>query len=223
MRKKHIVVLLGLVVLGACLVGRVLFRQSSQTVSVDVDFRLTPLESNDPIPGVPVRLVLGSPGWQGKDAGYRFVTDADGRAKFSTTGVVDRRWRMVPVAMTPISLPQRSDHILVAAELEQPIPRKDGGYDHVQWLHTLELDCTANQCATSDITWIYTRDAAGNFTRMLQYASESGGLTVPELNGMVLGGPGYKAADFWLATEDPARKKWDLRLVLQKRPAPVLR
>jgi hypothetical protein len=222
MRKKYVFALLGVLFVGACLVGSVLFTHSTQTVAINVDFRLTKLESEEGLAGVPIRIVLGDgQGWQGKDAGYRFVTDADGRAKFTTTGKVDRRWRMQPIGFTPFSIPQRSDHIMIAAELEQPIPRKDGGYDHVPWLHTLDLDCGSGRCATSDIVWIYTRDLQGDFTRPVQYVEES--LSAPELNGMRLGGPNYKAADFWLSTDDPARRQWDVKLVLQKRPPPVLR
>ena len=224
MRKTYVLAVLGCIALAALVAGSSLFRHSTQTVTVNVDFRLSPLESNEGLAGVPVRLVFDDgPGWQNKDAGYRFVTDSDGRAKFTTTGVVDRRWRMVPYAMTGLSLPKRSDHIMIAAELDQPIPRKDGQYDHVQWLHTLDLDCDSSQCATSDIVWIYTRDAQGNFTRQVEYVGEPSSLSAPELNGMLLGGPGYKAADFFLSTDDPERKRWDVKLVLQKRPPPVLR
>lgn len=223
MRKKIVFALLALLVIAGCLVGSVLFRHSQETVTVDVDFRLTKLESDEGLAGVPVRLVLGGgPGWQSAGAGYKFTTDTEGRAHFTTTGVVERRWRMVPLAMTPISVPQRSDHMLIAAELAQPLPRKDGSYDSVQWLHQLDLDCTPGQCATSDITWVYTRDAKGDFTRMCQY-DENGSLRAPELGGMALGGPGYKAADFWLSTDDPARKQWNVKLVLQRRPPPILR
>ncbi|HTK94670.1 MAG TPA: hypothetical protein VL382_03455 [Terriglobales bacterium] len=224
MRRKYVLALLVVLLLGASVVGSVLFRHSAEPVNITVDFRLTPLESNDPLPNVPVRLVFGAaPGWQNKDAGYRFVTDADGRAKFTTTGVVDRRWRMEPVAMTPLSWPKRSNHIMIAAELDQPVPQKDGTYSHMPWLHTLDLDCDSSQCATSDIVWIYTRDAQGNFTRPVEYVGEPSSLSAPELNGMLLGGPGYKAADFWLSTDDPQRKQWDVKLVLQRRPPPVLR
>jgi hypothetical protein len=50
-------------------------------------------------------------------------------------------------------------------------------------------------------------------------------LKMPELGAMVLTGPGYKAADFFLspADADPDRKRWKVKLMLQRKPAPVLR
>src|SRR4051812_25537924 len=150
MRKLIVVAVVGC--LGLVAVGSVLFRHSAKPVTVNVDFRLSPLEKDEGLPGVPVRLVFGdAAGWQDKDAGHRLVTDSDGRAKFTTTAVIDRRWKMVPVAMTPFSIPQRFDHLKISAQLDQDIPRKDGQYDHVPWLHTLDLDCTSSQCSTSDI------------------------------------------------------------------------
>ncbi len=90
-------------------------------MTVDVHFKLTELERPDrPLTGVPVRLVLGAVAdWQGPNAGYRFVTGAGGEAHFSAAGVVDRRWKMVPYAMTGLSFPRRMDHMMIAAELEQ--------------------------------------------------------------------------------------------------------
>jgi hypothetical protein len=202
-----------------------------QTVMVDVDFKLTELEAPDRrLAGVPVRLVLGQGSdWQGPNAGHRFVTDAKGEARFSAEGLVDRRWRMVPYAMTGLSFPKRADHITIAAELEQLIPTASGQYNHFQWLYTLDIDCyTASDCASSDITAVYSRDAKGWFTRQGepvpdQYAPP--GLKMPELGAMVLTGPGYKAADFFLspADADPDRKRWKVKLMLQRKPAPVLR
>jgi hypothetical protein len=222
MRKKIAFVLMVLLV-GACVVGSIIFRHRSESVSVNVDFRLTKFESDEGLAGVPVRLVVGdATGWQAKDAGYRFVTDTDGRAKFTLPGTVDRRWRWEPVGFTPFSIPVRSNHTMLAIELAQPIPKKDGTYDSAQWLHTLDLDCTEGQCATTDITWIYAKDTKGDFTQLCQY-DENGSLRAPELGGMALGGPGYKAADFWLSTDDPGRKHWDVKLVVQRRPPPVLR
>jgi hypothetical protein len=201
-----------------------------QTVTVDVQFKMTELERPDrPLAGVPLRLVLGEVAdWQGPDAGHRFVTGADGEAKFTVEGVVDRRWNMVPYGMTGLSFPKRSDHIMIAAELEQLIPIAGGEYRHLQWLHTLDLDCyRADSCATSDITGVYTRDSKGRFTVKGQSVSSTGhappDLRMPELGGMMLTGPGYKAADFYLSPASPDRKRWHVKLTLQRKPAPVSR
>jgi hypothetical protein len=195
-----------------------------QSVTVDVDFKLTELEKPDRrLADVPVRLVLGEgPDWQGPNAGQRFVTDAKGEAHFTAPGVVDRRMRMAPYAMTGVSVPKRTDHMQIAVELEQLVPTASGDFHHYQWLHTLDIDCyTASDCATSDIAAVYTRDVQGRFTRKGRY--DDRGLSMPELGGMMLGAPGYKAADFFLSTADPERKRWTLRLMLQRKPAPVWR
>jgi hypothetical protein len=94
-------------------------------------------------------------------------------------------------------------------ELDQLVPTAGGQYNHYQWLHTLHIDCySAYQCATTDIGAIYSRDAQGRFTRP------------GEMN---LGGLGYKTADVFLspAENDPSRKRWNLKLIVQRRPAPV--
>ena len=206
------------------------FSLHSQTVTVDVQFKMTEFEKPDSrLVGVPVRLVVGEvPDWQGPNAGHRFVTDAQGEAAFTMMGVVDRRWRMVPYGMTGLSFPRRMDHVMVAAELEQLIPTAGGDYRHLQWLHTMDIDCyDPDTCATSDIGGVYTRDGQGRFTRRGQpgpsYRSMPGGLIMPELGGMVLGGPGYKAADFFLSQEDKDRTRWKVKLWLQRKPAPVWR
>lgn len=194
-----------------------------QAVTVDINFKLTELEKVDhPLAGVAVRLVPGAADWQDPNAGQRFITDAKGEAHFTAPGVVDRRMRMAPYAMTGVSVPKRVDHMQIAVELEQLVPTAGGDYHHYQWLHTLDIDCyTASDCATSDITAVYTRDAQGRFMRKGRYDNQ--GLSMPELGGMMLGGPNYKAADFFLSTADPERKRWTLRLMLQRKPAPVWR
>jgi len=182
-------------------------------VTLDVDFQLTELEAPDrPLASVPVRLVLGKgPHWQSPDAGHCFVTGVNGEAHFTAEGWVDVRWRMVPYAMTGLSFPRCMDHITIGAELEQLAPTASGEYRRFQCLHTLDIDrYTESQCATSGITAVYTRDSRGWFTEPCQ----------PVLNP-----PGYKTADFFLTPvpSDPPRKHWNLKLILQRRPAPVWR
>jgi hypothetical protein len=112
---------------------------------------------------------------------------------------------------------------MIAAELEQLIPTASGEYRHLQWLHTMDIDCYASDtCATSDITAVYTRDAKGRFTRRGQWSTPRG-LIVPELGGMALSGPSYKTAGLYLSPASPDRKHWKLELTLQRKPAPVWR
>lgn len=188
--------------------------------AVQVEFRLIDPESRQGLAGVPVRLVLGqTPGWQAPNAGHRFVTDANGEARFTADGLVDRRWRMAPYAMTGLSRPRRSDHMLVAAELEQVVPAAGGETNRYQWLHTLDIDCdSATECSSSGITTVYTRDAQGGFTSQGQ--SAGGGLKMPELGGLVLNGPGYRIESVSLSPE-PEQKGWRLKLTLLRNPPPV--
>ena len=200
-----------------------------QTATVDVDFKMIEFERADhPLPGVPVRLVLGEINdWQGANSGHRFVTDAQGEAHFSTQGLVDRRWVMVPFGMSGVSIPRRVDHITVAAELERLIPSTSGEYRHFQWLFTMYIQRYSDDtCATSDINGVYSRDAKGRFTRQGAWVSSGNGppdLKMPELNGMLLTGPGYKASDYFLTPIGTDRKHWKVRLTLHRKPLPVMR
>jgi hypothetical protein len=59
-------------------------------VALSVEFKLTGLEYR-PLPKAPVRLVLGTPpDWQSASAGHRFVTDAEGTHRFTTSTVLAR-------------------------------------------------------------------------------------------------------------------------------------
>lgn len=191
----------------------------AEKVTVDVSFKMTELEKPDhPLADVPVRLVLGAAkGWQAPDAGHSFKTDAKGEAHFTMEGEIDQR-----LTMASAFVPARSDHMLVAAELEQLVPKAGGKYDHYQWLHTMDIDCySGGDCSSSDITGIYTRDEKGMFTKA--GGMSENGLSMPELNGMMLSGPSYKPADFMLSPAGGDRKHWTLNLWLQRKPPPVMR
>lgn len=196
---------------------------AAQPVMLDVDFRLTRLESDEGLGAAAVRLVLG----EGQDAsrpdtGHRFVTDAQGRARFTLPVQLGRRWISVPVAQTGLSLPRRSDHLRVAAELAQALPQADGRLLTQAWLHQLDIDCLeAGSCSTHDITAAWAPDAQGHFTRPVRYGQTSP--QVPELGGLVLSDPAYCCADFQLAPVAGHARRWTLRLVLQRRPVPVRR
>ena len=191
----------------------------AEQVTVDVTFKMTELEKPDhPLANVPVRLVLGiTKGWQSPDAGHVFKTDKKGEAHFTMEGAMEKRLRIKGAFM-----PARADHMLVAAELEQRVPKAGGKFDHYQWLHTMDIDCFEDgDCSTSDITAVYTRDGKGQFTR--EGGMSRNGLSMPELNGMMLSGPSYKPADFTLSPVGEDRKHWTLNLWLQRSPPPVMR
>src|SRR4051794_25678883 len=81
----------------------VLMRSSPSGLrQVDVELKLTDKEYQ-PLPGVPLRVVLGTADWQSPNAGTRIVTAEDGTARFTTEGVIDRRWKFVNIGFTPFS------------------------------------------------------------------------------------------------------------------------
>src|SRR3954463_14701482 len=88
-------------------------------VDLDVQFRLTDLDYA-PIANEPVRIVFGTDAdWQASTTGPRFVTDADGTARFVAHVTLDKQPHTVPTnfADSVASGTQLTDHLLVAAEL----------------------------------------------------------------------------------------------------------
>jgi hypothetical protein len=198
----------------------------AQTVSIDVEFKFTDLDYK-PLPRENMRVVFGAAqGWQNPDSGHKFVTDEKGEARFTTTGLVDKRWRSKPVGFTPFSVPVRTEHMMIAAELEHKLQlTKDGEVRVFHWVHTMDIDCTQGECATTDFTALYTPDATGRFTQQPpRYGAQNDGWKIPELKGMVLAGMGYQPWDF-LMTPNPAdpEHKRKLKLAFKRFPPPVWR
>jgi hypothetical protein len=203
-----------------------LFSAKAQPVPLDVNFKMIDIE-NKPLAGVPVRLVFGSgPEWQSPNAGNRFVTDAKGEAHFTTKVVIERRWQSQNVGFTPLSVPIRTDHVRVAAELEQKFPVDTGeGYRSIQMLLTMDIDCNRDgDCSTHDFTAIYLPDATGRFARRPERFQSYEAWRIEEFGGLVMWGLGYKAADF-LMTADPDHPdgKRTLQLAFKRQPLPVRR
>jgi hypothetical protein len=138
---------------------------SAATVKIDVDFCLTKFESSEGITNRELRLVFGQvKDWQSPQAGHKFATDNDGRAHFTVDAAIDRRWISVPVAQTGVSVPKRSDHLWIGAELEQFIQPAQGPLQRHPWLHCFEIDnISAGESSTSGFNAIYGRDARGSF------------------------------------------------------------
>jgi hypothetical protein len=194
------------------------------TVVLDVEFKLTDPEYH-PLPGVPLRLVLGAEDWQAAEAGARVVTGEDGGARFTTQAVIDRRWRWTNIGFTPLSMPSRVDHISVAAELGFAVPRKEGADTIHHWLYTAEIyRYRDGDCSTDDLDSIYQAAADGRFTQLL-----GSGATGPnfqmKVDGWILTGGGYKLWNFLLSRDetDPTGTHWHLKLALMRMPKAQLR
>jgi hypothetical protein len=194
------------------------------TVPLDVEFKLTDVDYN-PLAGVPLRLVLGAENWQAPESGVQIVTAPDGTAKFTTQAVVGRRWQFSNIGFTPFSMPFRSDHIAIAAELTFAIPKKDSDDIVHHWLYTADIDCdSGGDCSTDDLDKVYEAGADGRFTKLV--GSNASG---PNFNTMVDGwmhsSAGYKLWDFALSPVDDAGagKRWHLKLGIMRLPKPVLR
>ncbi len=190
----------------------------AQSVTLDVNFKLTDLESK-PLPGQVVRLVFGAgPDWQSPDAGKRLVTDANGQAVFTTPAPLDRRWTSVPIGFTGLAMPTRAHHLQVAAELEQVLPGMDAGKDlTLHQLYRMDIDVLPDgDCATSDFTDVYLADAKGQFRKPVPRT----GLTIPNSGGLVLDGIAYRTWDHQLAAIDDAKTHWKLKLGFKRSPPP---
>ena len=194
-----------------------------RTVSLDVEFKLTDLDYH-PLAGVPLRLVLGAGDLQAPDAGVRIVTAEDGTAKFTTRGVVDRRWGFSNIGFTPFSMPYRADHIAIAAELPFVLPRK-GGDDIVhRWLYTADIDRMPDgDCNTDDLDDVYEVGSDGRFSKLVG-TNASGPNFNAVVDGWLLSGAGYQLSDFMLEPDkaDTTGQRWHLKLAIKQRPKPVL-
>jgi hypothetical protein len=217
-------VLLGSLAGLACLasVPLLFWRGTAAPTSLEVAFKLTD-DQYQPLAGVPVRLVFGTPDWQAPDAGIRVVTGDDGTARFTTTAVVGRRWNFVNIGFTPFSMPFRADHLAVAAELAFVVPQRDGGEATHRWLYTADINRLPDgDCNTNDLDKVYAAGADGRFTQLVG-ANAAGPNFSGTVDGMMLGSAGYKLSDFMLSRRDGAdRKAWNLKLAIVRKPKPML-
>jgi hypothetical protein len=203
------------------------FAMSAQSIVLDVSFKLTDVD-NKPLAGVPVRLVFsGAPDWQSPTAGNKIVTGAKGEAAFTTNASLDKKWQMEPIGFTGISKPIRTDHLMVAAELERQFPLgPNGELQTFQWVHTMDIYCKGSgDCATQGILAIYAKDAQGRFTRAAEQVGRPPAWKFPELGGMLLTGEGYNPGNFLLerGNADAQHQRWLLKLGFVKQPTPVRR
>jgi hypothetical protein len=185
-------------------------------VTLDVRFKLTDLDYK-PLPGAAVRVVFGSDvDWQGPTSGYRFVTDANGEHRFATRVRLDKRLRKVPTNFigSLLSIPQNTDHLTVAAELE---------YMSFRWLYAVDVCRFSSGDVMLDGFTVYSAGAGGRFTN--QAVHDENGWRMADLEGRVLTMPGYEAWDFMLQPDpdDPARRHWTLQLAFKRAPPPVWR
>jgi len=196
---------------------------SARTIALDVDFKLTD-QNNQPLPGVPVRLVFGGKGWQAPDAGVRIVTAAGGTARLTTAAVVYRRFTFVNIGFTGLSMPVRADHLPLALELAFTVPQKNGADIMHRWLYTADIDRLPDgDCTSDDLDNVYDVGAGGAFTKLIGRNAAG-----PNFDGLVdgfrLDAAGYKLSDFMLTAPDAATpgEPWHLKLGLKRMPKPVL-
>jgi len=197
---------------------------AARTVTLDVEFKLTDIDYH-PLAGEPLRLVLGAKDWQSAAAGIRIVTAADGTAKFTTQALIDRRWKSSNIGFTGLSMPVRTDHIAIAAELPYVLPKK-GGDDIVhRWLYTADIDRLPDgDCSSDDLDDVYEPGPDGRFSKLL--GTNAAGPSFQALvDGWLLSGAGYQMSDFLLEPDktDATGQRWHLKLALKRMRKPVLR
>jgi hypothetical protein len=212
----------------ACLAAlAALFGCRSEPAIIHVEFKLVD-ENNQPVAGVPLRIVAGiadweSQDWRGADTGERIVTAPDGSAQFTTEGVVDRRWQWVPVGFTPFSIPLRAHHMGVGFEAARVLSGRGGDVTH-HLLYTADVSCFADgTCSSDDIDRVYEQGPDKRFTRLL-VTSASSPNAVTMIDGIALTGSAFQLADFrFESTGRRDNREWVLRLTLKQMPKPVLR
>ncbi len=212
------------VLVGLAVVPLVLARAApARAVPLDVEFKLTDPDYR-PLAGVPIRFVFGTGDWQAPGAGTRIVTAADGTAKFTVDAVVGRRWQFRNIGFTPFSMPIRTDHVSVAAELEFVLPKRDGPDTVHRWLYTAEIDRDGSgDCSTDDLDKVYEAGPDGRFTKLVGVNAAGPNFDV-NIDGWAVSSAGYKLSDFMLEPEDTAagEKRWRLKLAIVRRPKPSL-
>jgi hypothetical protein len=186
-------------------------------VLLDVHFRLTDLDYR-PIAGAPVRVAFDDDAdWRRPDAGHAFVTDANGEGRFTARVALGTRLRKMPTNFVGslVSLPQRTKHLRVAAELD---------WSTFRWRYAVDVyHFPKSGDSLLDGFSVFARDERGWFTREARRAG--GGWYLPELGGLALTAPGHEPADFTLAPDasDPSGNRWTLRLAFRRQPPPVRR
>jgi hypothetical protein len=186
-----------------------------KTVSLAVQFKLHDREFQ-PLAGIPVRLVFGTPDWQSPTAGHSFVTDSAGEAQFTTPAVLDRQTRWVNIGFTPLSIPRRTDHLMIAAELPRTFSNA-GETKTIQWLYLMSVwRFSDGRCSTYDITGVLRRDERGNFSSRVPRSpiDPSNALHVSEMAEEFDTRIAYQSSDFTLHPdpEDPSGNRWTLSL-----------
>jgi hypothetical protein len=218
------ILLLGALACLAVLVFVLLRNASARTAaSLDVEFKLTD-DQYQPLAGVPLRLVLGVADWQAPEAGLRIVTAPDGTARFTTQALVDRRWQFFNIGFTPLSMPVRTDHIAVAAELAFALPKRDGEDTIYHWLYTADIDRLPDgDCSTDDLDEVYEAAPDGRFTKLIG-SNAAGPNFETQVDGWLLSSAGYKLWDFQLTPKEdaPAGQSWRLKLAIMRKPKAVL-
>lgn len=182
-------------------------------VPLSVTFKLTDPDYK-PLPGEPVRLLFCSDkDWQEPNAGYHFVTDANGEGHVTAPVVLDRRWRKIDSSFlgSLLGLPMLTDHLAVGAEME---------YMNFHWVYIINTVRFPEGTCMREYFSVYTKDEQGRFSR--QAVERNDGWQIKELGGMMITRPGYDVWDYSLA-HDEEGKNWTLKLAFKKFPPAVQR
>lgn len=193
-------------------------------IQLDVTFKLTD-QDYQPLANRTVRIAFSGQDWQSPDAGQRVTTDAQGTAHFTATVTLDQQTQWRNIGFTPFSWPSKTDHLLIAAEMERVLP-VDGKDQTFHWLYTENIfHFASGETSGGYVDAIFTKDASGRFTRRLE--PNLGNLQMAQRSDLedraIAGDEGYVPADFGLDVDesDPAHPHWTLSLAFKEMPPPI--
>ena len=189
---------------------------------LDLDLLLRDHEDR-PLPGEPLRIVLGSAAdWRDPAAGLRLRTNAQGRATCS--GVTTRETRLKRFTSnhldTLLSLPQRVETMQVAVELP---------FLGAACLYTTEFDWfAAQQTSAQSTAGAWWADAQGRFTQGPEPVGQperDGGwrLPLPAWRHLVFTRLGHTLEGSLMPAADSPSPRWRLVLRIRRDPPPVMR
>ncbi len=208
----------------ACLFVAMAGAAHAESITLAVTLKLTD-DDYKPLANQSVRLTFSGQDWRSPNAGQRVVTDANGVAHFTAVVQIDTQAQSRNVGMTPFSVPVRTDHLLIAAELPRVLS-VDGHEKVFHWLYTENVfRYSSGETSGGYIDSIFGKGPQGRFDKQLEpnlSVVHMAQRTDPEQRA-IGGDEGYVPTDFLLDRDDTdkAHPRWTLSLGFKRMPRPL--